>query len=127
MNISNDDLKLFRGKRKNLELTKLAEEEKDFEYRRLFIEESKLDIQVAFSRNKFFGDMAIFVLFVHALSIFIDGPIFGVSLIITLLLWGISLFYKHQHRKFIERTKLTLQLVDGVIKKTYGISLPKYL
>ena len=120
-------MRLTRGKRRNEELTQLCEEEKDFEYRRLFIEEAELDMQVAYSRGQLFNDIALVVLFVTSLSIISARPVFELSLLIALTLWVISALYKRQHQKFIKRTHKTLLLVDNVIKSTYGITLPKYL
>lgn len=122
-----ETLNPIRGKRRDDELLRLAEEEKDFEYRRLFIEEAEQDIIVSYSRSKLFEDIALVVLFVHALSIFMEGPLFGISLLFALILWVTSVFYKYQHQKFLKRTRNTLLFVDAVIKSTYGITLPKYL
>jgi len=122
-----ETLNPIRGKRRDDELLRLAEEEKDFEYRRLFIEEAEQDILVSYSRSKLFEDIALVVLFVHALSIFMEGPLFGISLLFAFILWVTSVFYKYQHQKFLKRTRNTLLFVDAVIKSTYGITLPKYL
>jgi hypothetical protein len=122
-----ETLNPIRGKRRDDELLRLAEEEKDFEYRRLFIEEAEQDILVSYSRSKLCEDIALLVLFIHALSIFKEGPLFGISLIFAFILWSISVFYKYQHQKFLKRTRNTLLFVDAVIESTYGITLPKYL
>ena len=127
MEITNSDLKLIRGKRKNAELTKLAEEQRDLEYRRLFVEESKLDIIVSYTRSKLFEYLAVSILIIHILCVFIGGASSGISFLIFIILFGTSLVYKIQNKRFICTTQATLQLVDGLIKNTYGISLPKYL
>ena len=128
MTISNDDLKFFRGrKRKEAELMKLAEEERDFEYRRLLIEETTLDIQVAYTRSAFFKDVFIVCLFFSALLVISEHlfteAFFGIAVVAVI----ISLSYKRQYKKIVKKTHDTLLLVDGVIKETSGISLPKYL
>ena len=45
-------LKFFRGtERKTMEMQKLSDEGRDFEYRKLLIEENELDMHVAFSKE----------------------------------------------------------------------------
>lgn len=122
-----ETMELLRGKRRNEELTQLAIEEKDFEYRRLFIEESALDIQVAFSRSELCKDISSIFLFFAALAVISDGPMWGITLCLSAFFKLMSMFHLYHYKRFTKITRNTLLFVDGVIKSTYGITLPKYL
>ena len=93
-----ETMELLRGKRRNEELTQLAIEEKDFEYRRLFIEESELDMQVAFSRSELYKDVSMIFLFFAALAVISDGPVWGITLCLFAFFKLMSIFHVYQKK-----------------------------
>jgi hypothetical protein len=119
-------LKLFRGERKNQELIKLSEEEMDFEYRRLLIEEREKDLHVAFSRCFISKNLSYILLGISLITVAIT-PISKIFLILSFFMFGLMLFYKRKFNKILINFNFALILVDHVIKETHGISLPKYL
>lgn len=119
-------LKLLRDKRKNEELERLSEEEKDFEYRRLLIEEREKDLHVIFSRSIVSKNLSYLLLGISILTITIT-PISKFFLILSFIMFGLTIFYKRKFNRTLNHFNFALMLVDHVIKKTYGISLPKYL
>lgn len=128
LNRTYNTLRFFRGKKKNAELTRLSDEERDFEYRRLFIEESEIDLHVAFSRGEIFKLLSWGVISLAVVSFFQFSSIAALFLLATsLVLQLISVVFKYRFKKIAERTQFTLLIVDNVIQNTYGISLPKYL
>jgi hypothetical protein len=119
-------LKLFRGKRKNVELERLSEEEKDFDYRRLLIEENEKDLHVFFSRKKVFEIVGV-ILFACSLIAIKLSILSKVLLILATIALVVSLYNRRKYKKTVEKLQFCLMLVDHVIEQTYGFSLPKYL
>ena len=117
-----DTIKFFRGKeRDNKEMQRLSDEKRDFEYRRLLIEENELDLHVAYSRMLVWRWFAWF--FLGFGVIFIQNPI----VFYVLIGFGIiSEFFSYINKKyfqFVMRSyNLALSIVDSVIFTEYGIS-----
>lgn len=115
-------MKLWRTKNRKAELIRLSEEQKDFEYRRLFIEEYKEKIHVNQSRYFVFERIAWILLSISVFSFkipIISLSIFGISILFKLS----SFICKTQYRKSIEEYNLGLTIVDSVIAKDYKINL----
>jgi len=115
-------LKLLRGKRRNEELISYSKQKKDFEYRRLFIEERNLDIQVILSR-KFIADLLSLTFL--TLSLFqLNNPILFIVLFgITFILKIYSLTCTKKFKKIYWIFSNSLKLIDSVILNEYGINL----
>lgn len=117
-----NSIKLFRGKRKNDELKSLAETKKDFEYRRLFIEERELDLHVFFSRKTIaeiisWGFVFLSICYFRHPNLALS--MFGLSVIAKFY----SIYCQKQLNKIYSIYVNILKLVDSVITKDYGISL----
>lgn len=115
------EIKMWRSKSRERELIRLSEEQKDFEYRRLFIEEYKEKIEIHKNREHFFSKHAWTLLIVALISFkmpMLSLVIFGFSLLFKTIS-GIS---KTLHRRSVEEYNLGLAIVDSVIKKDYGIN-----
>lgn len=117
-----DTIKFFRGKERNdEEMQRLSDEKRDFEYRRLLIEENELDLHVAYSRTLVWHWLAWF--FLGFGVILIQNPI----VFYILIGFGIiSEFFSYINKKyfqFVMRSyNLALSIVDSVIFTEYGIS-----
>jgi len=115
-------IKFFRGReRNNAEMQKLADEKRDFEYRRLLIEENELDLHVAFSKMLVWKWLSWSFL---ALAIaYHQYPIFSFIFLGMALLSQFFSFLNKRFFTFVFRGyNLTLGLVNGVIYDRYGIS-----
>lgn len=115
-------MKLWREKNRKTELIRLSKEQKDFEYRRLFIEEYNEKIQLNRNRHLFSKKIAWIFLFITILTIkipIISLIVFSISLLFKLF----SFIFKILHRKSIEEYNLGLTIVDSVIAKDYKINL----
>ena len=115
-------MKLWRTKNRKTELIRLSKEQKDFEYRRLFIEEYKEIIEINQNRHFISKRIAWTLLFVAVFSIkvpVISSIIFGISLLFKLL----SIIFNILHKRSIEEYNIGLTIVDSVINKDYGINL----
>jgi hypothetical protein len=113
---------LWRTKNRKEELIRLSEEQKDFEYRRLFIEEYKEKILI--NKNRQFVSERISWAFLFLALFFFQTPqisfiIFGISLIFK----TVSFIFKILHKRRIGEFNLGLVIVDSVINKDYGINL----
>ncbi len=117
-----NSIRLFRGKRKEAELLKLADAERDFEFRRLYITERELDLHVAFSREI----VCLFLSWIFLLQSYFFYQ-FNVLSIIFIIISTISfLSSQHYHsvfKKTFRKYKLSLSFVDAVILNDYGINL----
>lgn len=115
-------LRIFRGRNRNNELVKLADAQKDFEYRRLLIEEREIDLHVFFSREKI-SEIISWILILFSIMFYVL-PILSIFLFLSSLFFQI---FKHYWRwRFIQRFKMymfSLKIVDSVIFNDYGISL----
>jgi hypothetical protein len=116
------DLQLFRGKKKNEELDRLSKEKKDFEFRRLYIEENEKTLHVIRSRRfvsmTFAWGFLLITLFLSQLP-----TAFFISICITLLFLIFSLIFQWAYVRNDSEYKVGLIIVDTVIKQDYGISL----
>lgn len=118
-----DTIKFFRGrKRNNAEMLRLSDENRDFEYRRLLIEENELDLHVAFSKMIVLHWLAWSFL---ALAIcFYQIPIMVYTLIgLSILSQIFSIKYKRFFQFVFRSYNLALNIVDSVIFTEYGIKL----
>ena len=118
-----NSIRIFRGKRKETELIKLADAEQDFEFRRLYISERELDLHVAFSRKLVCRILSWIFLSYSFLFIYYQIPsliLAGFSLL--LILW--SQYYHRLFKKTFKKYKLSLSFVDAVILNDYGIKMP---
>lgn len=118
-------LKFFRGKRKDNELKKLSKEKKDFQYRRLLIEECEKDLNTIFTKKIIFeiiGFLFLYLSLINHKTIF-----FNIFILVCVFFLFISLFQKRKYKKTLIKYKKSFIIVDNVIKKEYGISLPTYL
>lgn len=117
-----ETIRLFRGKRRVDELVKLSEEKRDFEFRRLFIEEIEQDLHVIFSWQTICGWISwVFVFFS---LIFFQSPLIFYSLIgISFISKTFSFFQKKKYLRVFKGYKFSLACVDSLIKKDYGITL----
>ena len=118
-----ETLKFFRGKkRNNAEMQRLADENRDFEYRRLLIQENELDLHVAFSRMIIWHWMAWSFL---ALAIcFLSTSIMFFIFIGLAILSQIFSIKNKKFFQFVLRSyNLALSIVDSVIFTEYGIQL----
>lgn len=129
-------MKIFRtyntlrlvGKSKENELQKLGEEGKDFEYRRLLIEDTETALHVTFSRGVISKYLSWTFLYFAIMMIFFS--LFKISLIlgvISIIFQIIRSFYKFRFDKIIQVTLNTLLIIDHVIENRHGITMPKYL
>lgn len=117
-----DSIKLVRGKRRNDELNRLADEQQDFDFRKLFIEENELDLQVLFSRRVFSRWLSCSFL---AFTLF-----FLPHIVTTIILFGlavltriISYIYKRKFENRFRCYSFSLRVVDYVILKDHDISV----
>jgi hypothetical protein len=115
-------IRVLRGKRKNDQLVELAEAQRDFEYRRLLIEERELDLFVYYSRATVSNWISWALIF---LSIFFfQYSVMFISLfIISLSFQLVKYFWNRKLQNTFQKYIFSLKLVDGVIKNDYGISL----
>lgn len=114
-------LKFIREKKKRDELIKLSNEKKDFDYRRLLIEECEKDLHVIFSWKFLFEAFGILILIGNSFNYSKLSITFGILFLIIALLLNIS------YRKTLIKYKKFITIVDKVIEDEHGISLPKYL
>jgi len=115
-------LQLFRGKKKNEELDRLSKEQKDFEFRRLYIEESKKTLHVIRSRK--FVSMSIAWAFLLVSGFLSQYPTaFFISIGIIILSLIVSILLQWAYVRNDSEYKVGLTIVDTVIKQDYGISL----
>lgn len=119
-----ENIRLFRGKRKDEELNRLADAQQDFDFRRLFIAEREQDLHVTFSRKMVSNWMAWGFLTISLLLFQFSGLMF------TLI--GISCAMKiysnrchKQFKKIFKKYKNSLAVVDAVIQNDYGMSMPQ--
>ena len=116
-----DTFKLRRGERKNDELHRLSSINKDFEYRKLYIEERELDLHVFWSRARIANMIAWSFL---GLAVwFIQSPLlalcmFGLGVTAEL----ISIRYRRLYYKVEKIYSRVLKIVESVIRDDYGIS-----
>jgi len=117
-----DTLKLRRGERRNDELRKLSESNKDFDYRRLYVKERELDLHVFFSR-KFIGNVAGWSFLALAVCYFqypfLALTMFGLSL-------AAKIYSEYNHQMYSKVNWIytnCLRIVDSAIEKEYGISM----
>ena len=116
------ELKLFGGQKRDAELELLSENEDDFSFRRLYIEEQEKWLHIIFS----------WVIVTRWISI----GLIGLSLcyfqfhILSIMLFTISFMFlitslvlKHKFRVKADNYQFGLNLVDIVIADTHGISL----
>jgi len=117
-----NSIKLIRGKRKNDQLIELAEAQRDFEYRRLLIEERELDLFVYHSRAKI-SNWISWMIILLSLYCF-QHTTLSISLFtISLLFQLVKYFWNRKLQYTFQKYMFSLKLVDGVIKNDYGISL----
>jgi hypothetical protein len=116
-------IKFFRGKkRKDAELVRFAETKQDLEFRRLFIEESELDLHVYYSRMTIYNWLSWNFL---ALAIYyskypvITYAVFGLAVISHIL----SLISKKKFEFVFRRYNFALSIIESLIYNEYGISL----
>jgi len=115
-------LKFFRGKeRNNAEMQRLSDEGRDFDYRRLLIEENEYDMFIAFSKEIIWKRIAWSFL---ALA-FIALQITTISFILIGLAI-LSLLFSYLNKRFFQfimrSHNIALGFVNGVIFDKYGIS-----
>jgi len=116
-------IKFFRGKeRNNAELQRLADENRDFEYRRLLIEENELDLHVAFSKMIVWKWLSWCFLGM-AVICFQCSIVAFIFLVMALLSQIFSILNKRFFAFVFRGYNLTLSLVNCVIYDKYGISL----
>jgi hypothetical protein len=115
-------LRFFRGsKRNNAEMQRLANAELDFEYRRLLILESELDLHLYFSRMTIYNWLSWVFL---ALALFciqytiISSVFFGLAVISRSLAYRCKKMFQFVFRSY----NLALAIVDCVIMQDHGIS-----
>ena len=119
-----ETIRLFRGKRKGEELVMLSEAKRDFEFRRLFIEEVEQDLHVVFSR-KIVSNWIAWI-FLSLSILFLQIPLIIFSL--TAIACGMKLYSTYCQKKFqkiFRGYKFSLGCVDAVIQNDYGITMPK--
>ncbi len=115
-------LLLKRGVRKNDDLLRLSASNQDFEYRRLYIKERELDLHVFFSR-KFVADLTASYLLGLAIYYF-QFPLVALTILgMSLTVKFISIYYQKMLVKVNNIYVNSLRIVEGAIKKEYGISL----
>ena len=115
-------LKFFRGtERKNAEMQKLSDEGRDFEYRKLLIEENELDMHVAFSKEIIWKRLSWCLLLMAICS-------FSISILMLAFL-GLAIlsqFFSFINKRFFQFVlrshNIALGFVDGVIYNKYGVS-----
>jgi hypothetical protein len=115
-------LRISRGKNRNAELVKLAEAKRDFEYRRLLIEEREADLHVFFSRKKV-SEIISWILIIFALILY-QFPVFSISLFSTSILFQfLKIYWGKRLANRIKMYLFSLKIVDIVIFEDYGILL----
>jgi hypothetical protein len=115
-------IKFFRGKkRKNSEMLRLAEAKLDFDFRRLLIEESELDLHVYFSRMTVYNWLSwSFLALVFSC---LQYPLMSLILLGLAILSGIFSFINKRRFEFVFRSyNFALAILDSVIFNEYGIS-----
>lgn len=117
------NLKLFRGsKRNNDKLLRLAEVGRDFEYRRLLIEENELDLHVYFSRMTI-GNWLAWCSILLALS-FWQHPIMATAFIgLAIVLKICSWQYMKKFELVLRSYSMVLKMVNIVIAREIGSSI----
>lgn len=115
-------IKFFRGsKRKHAEMQRLAESRKDFEYRRLLIEENELDLHVYFSRRVIFNWLSWSFLALALSSL--QHPMMTTAFIVLALLLKICSWVNRKKFEFVFSSyQLVLNAVNTVIEREYGFS-----
>ena len=116
------ELQLLRGKKKNEELDRLSKEKKDFEFRRLYIEESEKTLHVIKSR-KFVSTVFAWVFVLISVFLYQYPTVFFVLIGITVLSLIFSIILQWAYARNDVEYKVGLSIVDTVIKQDYGISL----
>jgi len=118
-------IKFFRGRKRNYaEMQRLADERKDFEYRRLLIEENELDLHVAFSKMIVWKWISWFFL-VTSVFCFGTQSMFYSLIALSFISQILSFKYKRFFQFVFRGYNLALGIVDSVIENEYGIILPK--
>jgi hypothetical protein len=118
------NIKFFRGKkRKNSEMQRLSEARLDFEFRTLLIEESELDLHVYFSRMTVYNWLSWSFL---ALAFsFLQYQTISIILLGLALIARIFSFINKRRFQFVFRSyNFALAILDMVIKREHGLSLP---
>lgn len=117
-----NELKLFGGQKRDAELELLSENEDDFNFRRLYIEEQEKWLHIIFSRlivSKWIsiGLIALSICYFqyHTLSL--------VLFVISFMFLMTSLILKRKFRVKADNYQFCLNLVDIVIADTHGIIL----
>lgn len=115
------NIKLWRKKNRKAELIRLSNEEKDFEYRNLFIKEYKELISINYNRH-FISELIAWSLIFLASCYFQNIVIFLFVFILSLFFKVISYIFKMQYKKSIQKYNLGLTIINSVIYKEYGIN-----
>jgi hypothetical protein len=115
-------IRLLRGKRKNDLLNELSDAQRDFEYRRLYIEERELDLFVYYSRAKVSNWISWGFIFI-SLYCYQFPKLSAILFTLSIIFQIIRFVWKRKLQRRFEMYMFSLKLIDGVIKNDYGISL----
>lgn len=121
MTYTGKNLKLLRGKKMDEELQRLSDKQDDFNFRRLFVEETEKTLHVIESRQIVSNYIAWGF---FALAVLFHTPLVSLYLVITSLFFKVvSDLFKRSYNKKSEGYQFNLTIVDSVIMQDYGISM----
>lgn len=106
---------LFRGRRKISELKQLSQDEDDFNYRRLFIEEMELEIKYLYHWKKFTKHLAFLLLLTTPINIYLFLP--------SIISFILSLYYNNKVNNTYLEYKMGRDIINIAIYRMYGIRL----
>ena len=115
------ELKLFGGQKRDAELELFSENEDDFNFRRLYIEEQEKWLHIIFSRSILSKWISVGLI---ALSVcYFQYHTLSLILFITSFMFLLaSLILKRKFRIKVDNYQFGLNLVNIVISDTHGIS-----
>ena len=117
-------IKFLRGnKRNNTEMLRLSEAQLDFDFRRLLIEESELDLHVYFSRQVVYNWLSwsfLALALCYLQHTIISSVLLGMAILSVI----ISMIYKRKFLQVFRSYNFALAILDMVIKQEHGLSLP---
>ena len=121
-----NSLRFFYNNDKQKKLLELSDKNKDFEFRRLFIEISEEKLHVIFSWKTIFKYLAIILLFLSLIVYRADSNLFISLFSFSVTLKLVSDILWRKYKKCTVKVKFNLFIVDSVIFEQYGIKLPEW-
>jgi len=115
-------LKLFRDKKRTIELDALASENRDSEYRELYIEETEKDLHVIFSKQFICFRLSFMFLIILITLISTKFIIFSIiSGLLSLFFLYLSQSLKNRFTKTARDYTMTVNILNKYMENMFGI------